>query len=91
MIHAWSLIISFYLFQLGKTACHYAAERGHLQVLQYLYDYVQRSITPPVVNEVRVSLVSPSLYKGGLYMKLVSQLSQRTNESREQLMYKEDS
>ena len=38
--------------QLGKTACHYAAERGHLDVLKYLYDYVERMVSPPVTNEV---------------------------------------
>jgi ankyrin repeat protein len=37
--------------ELGKTACHYAAEKGHLDVLKYLYDYVERIVSPPVIPD----------------------------------------
>ena len=40
--------------QLGKTACHYAAQYGHEHVLQYIFDYVEARVTPPVVSEVSV-------------------------------------
>ena len=43
-----------YLFpQFGKTACHYAAEHGHLHILTYLYDYVVALVTPPILSDVR--------------------------------------
>ncbi len=38
--------------QLGKTPCHYAAEHGHLNVLKYMFDYVEQQLTPPVITEV---------------------------------------
>ena len=44
--------------QLGKTACHYAAQHGHLGVLTYLYDYVVTLVTPPVLT------TDVSIYRG---------------------------
>lgn len=41
------------LLQVGKSACHYAAEYGHDSVLQYLYDYAVSAITPPILSQVR--------------------------------------
>jgi hypothetical protein len=49
------------LNMLGKTACHYAAERGHLDVLKYLFDYVERRVTPPIISDESVPPTSPTL------------------------------
>jgi ankyrin len=47
--------------ELGKTACHYAAEKGHLDVLKYLYDYVERMVSPPVIPDDGVPPTKPTL------------------------------
>ena len=39
--------------QNGKTACHYAAEHGHLDILKLLYDYA-----PTVVPNIMVAKVN---------------------------------
>ena len=42
----------FLLRQLGKTACHYAAEYGHVDVLGYLYHFVEKRVCPQILPEV---------------------------------------
>ena len=45
------------LLQMGKSACHYAAEYGHSHTLQYLYDYVVSVITPPILVKVSAKVL----------------------------------
>jgi len=53
--------------KLGKTACHYAAEHGHVSVLKYLYDYVERTITPPMMREGSPPVIPTVLHCAALH------------------------